>query len=477
MITPVILAGGIGSRLWPLSRKLMPKQFLNLTSSESMLQQTLTRLKGLKCGNAITICNEEHRFVVAEQLRSIDSLGKILLEPVGRNTAPAIALAAIEQLKQHKDAVLLVLAADHHIEDVSAFQQQIELAKKWAEQGKMVTFGIVAKTAETGFGYIRAGKALGESAADKDDMSAKCFAIERFVEKPDLATAKQYIESGDYFWNAGIFMFKASRYLEELELHRPDIFGACKSAMANTKSDLDFIRVDNDAFTQCPSDSIDYAVMEKTSSGVVVPLDANWNDVGSFKALWDIHDKDSDNNVHQGDVLSCNSSNNLVIAESKLVATVGVSDTIVVQTKDAILVANKDNVQQVKNIVQQIETLNRPEANIHRQVYRPWGHFDTIDVGSRDLVKRITVLPQHKLSMQKHQHRAEHWVVVSGTAKVTRGEEIFLLTENQSTYIPAGVVHSLENPGKIALEIIEVQSGDYLGEDDIERFKDDYGRA
>lgn len=468
MILPVIMAGGTGSRLWPLSRKLFPKQFLKVATKNTMIQETLLRLSGLDTAQPLTICNEEHRFIVAEQLREINELGTIILEPVGRNTAPAIALAALTELNKGNDPVLLVLAADHVIENTDEFQRVVKNSSDLAEAGKLVTFGIVPSHAETGYGYIRQGKAVAGTSG---------FDVAEFVEKPDLDTANSYLVSGDYLWNSGMFMFKASRYVEELTKFNPEIIDVCKKALAHTSTDLDFVRVDETEFTQCPDDSIDYAVMEKTESAVVVPLDAAWNDIGSFSAIWDLKDKDENGNVHQGDVLSHGSTNNLVIAEQKLVATVGLDNIIVVETKDSILVANKDNVQNVKKIVEQIKSLGRTEADIHRQVYRPWGHYDSIDFGARDQVKRITVKPGEKLSIQMHHHRAEHWIVVAGTAKVTNGDKTFLLTENQSTYIPACEIHALENPGVIELELIEVQTGSYLGEDDIVRFEDLYGRA
>lgn len=468
MITPVIMAGGTGSRLWPLSRKLFPKQFLKVATENTMIQETVLRLSGLDTAQPLTICNEEHRFIVAEQLREINELGTIILEPVGRNTAPAIALAALTELNKGNDPVLLVLAADHVIENTDEFQRVVTNSAQLAEAGKLVTFGIVPTHAETGYGYIRQGNAIAGSSG---------FDVAEFVEKPDLDTANSYLVSGDYLWNSGMFMFKASRYIEELTKFNPDIIDVCKKALAHTSTDLDFVRVDETEFTQCPDDSIDYAVMEKTVSAVVVPLDAAWNDIGSFSAIWDLKDKDENGNVHQGDVLSHDSTNNLVIAEQKLVATVGLDNIIVVETKDSILVANKGNVQDVKKIVEQLKSLGRTEADIHRQVYRPWGHYDSIDFGKRDQVKRITVKPGEKLSIQMHHHRAEHWIVVSGTAKVTNGDKTLLLTENQSTYIPVGVIHALENPGVLPLELIEVQSGSYLGEDDIVRFEDRYGRA
>ncbi|WP_026301273.1 mannose-1-phosphate guanylyltransferase/mannose-6-phosphate isomerase [Colwellia piezophila] len=467
MITPIILAGGSGSRLWPLSRGSMPKQFLKISSENTMIQETVLRLSELDTDSPLCLCNEEHRFVVAEQMREIDSLGKIILEPIGRNTAPAIALAALSLIEQNTDTVMLVLAADHVIENKTEFQDVIKKSIPIAEKGKLVTFGIVPTHAETGFGYIQKGsKCLSDA-----------FVVNQFVEKPDAQTANKYLSSGDYLWNSGMFMFKASRYIEELEKHHPKILNACKKAIARTSTDMDFIRVDKVEFIKCPADSIDYAVMEKTDSAVVVPLDASWNDIGSFSAIWDINDKDHQGNVHKGDVLSYNSSNNLVIAEHKLVTTVGLDNCIVIETKDAVLVANKDCVQDVKKIVEEIKSLGRSEADIHRQVYRPWGHYDLIGVGKRDQVKRITVKPGEKLSIQMHHHRAEHWIVVSGTAKVTNGDKVFLLRENESTYIPIGTIHALENPGVIPLELIEVQSGGYLGEDDIVRFEDRYGRA
>lgn len=472
MITPVIMAGGSGSRLWPLSRKLMPKQFLKISSEHTMIQETVLRLSGLNVSSPLCICNEDHRFIVAEQMRNIDALGTIILEPMGRNTAPAIALAALSLLKGGDDPLMLVLAADHVIENQDEFARVVESSVGLAQSGKLVTFGIVPTHAETGYGYIKRGS----------DQSPG-FIVDSFVEKPDLTTAQQYLASGEYYWNSGMFMFKASRYIEELAKHCPDMLKACELSLANTSADMDFIRVDSDEFAKCPDDSIDYAVMEPlckqqgSDAVMVVPLDANWNDIGSFSAIWDINDKDEQGNVHQGDVISHGSSNNLVIAEQKLVATVGIENCIVVETKDAVLVAHKDKVQDVKKIVEQIKAEGRSEADVHRQVYRPWGNYDSIDFGRRDQVKRITVKPGEKLSIQMHHHRSEHWIVVSGTAKVTNGEETFLVCENESTYIPIGQIHALENPGILPLELIEVQVGNYLGEDDIVRFEDRYGRA
>ena len=482
MIVPVILAGGSGSRLWPLSRELYPKQFLNIAGKQSMLQQTLQRLQGLdeyltdsNCDAPLIICNEEHRFIAAEQARAsnIQHSG-ILLEPVGRNTAPAIALAALQALghsnssQQHKsDPILLVLAADHHIAKTAAFQQTGARGVEYAKQGKLVTFGITPNVPETGYGYIKQGEPLSHHA----------FAIECFVEKPDLATAEQYVNSGQYLWNSGMFMFRASRYLEELAEHRPEILTACKLALTTQNTDLDFIRIDAEAFQSSPSDSIDYAVMEKTSDAAVIPMDVGWNDIGSWSAIWDVSDKDEHNNVIEGDVLTVDSQYNYIHAENKLVATVGVENLIIVETKDAILVANKDKVQGVKSIVSQLNQAGRTEHLHHREVFRPWGKYDVIDLGQRDKVKRITVKPGHKLSLQMHHHRAEHWVVVAGTAKVTNDEKTYLVEEDQSTYIPLGHIHSLENPGDTPLEMIEVQTGSHLSEDDIIRYQDIYGRS
>ncbi|MDH4558242.1 mannose-1-phosphate guanylyltransferase/mannose-6-phosphate isomerase [Pseudomonas sp. BN417] len=469
MFLPVIMAGGSGSRLWPLSRQLNPKQFLPLADADlSMLQATIKRLEGLGSGLPRLICNEQHRFLAAEQLRLLGlEQSKILLEPVGRNTAPAIALAALQACEEADDAILLVLAADHLIQDVEAFQASIQTALPLAEAGKLVTFGIVPTHPETGYGYIERGGKVGDGG----------FAVSRFVEKPNLATAQDYLATGSYYWNSGMFMFRASRYLEELQQFRPDILAACRKALAGGSEDLHFTRVDTAAFTECPEDSIDYAVMEKTQDAVMVPLDAGWSDIGSWSALWDVSEKDEQGNVFKGDVLDQRSKNTYVHADNRLVATVGVEDLIIVETKDAVLVAHKDHVQDVKKIVEQLKTDAREEHINHREVYRPWGMYDSIDNGHRYQVKRITVQPGAKLSVQMHHHRAEHWIVVSGTAKVTNGDQTYLVTENQSTYIPIGQVHALENPGVIPLELIEVQSGSYLGEDDIVRFEDKYGRA
>lgn len=469
MIKPVIIAGGTGSRLWPLSRRLNPKQFLALTDGHlTMLQKTVRRLQGLKVTDPLVICNDEHRFLAAEQLRVAGhDQARIILEPVGRNTAPAIALAALQALKQGEDVCLLVLAADHLIADEQAFRDSVDKALPMAEAGRLVTFGIVPTKAETGYGYIQKGESLGPGG----------FQVQRFVEKPDSVTAHSYLESGEYFWNSGMFLFKASRYLDELERYRPDILEACRRALSESTDDMHFTRISREAFAACPDESVDYALMEKTSSAAVVPLDAGWSDIGSWSALWEVSDQDLAGNAVSGDVINEGSTGCLIRAEHRLVATVGVENLVVVETKDALLVAHKDKVQDVKKVVNQIKADGRHEHLNHREVYRPWGMYDSIDSGLRYQVKRITVKPGAKLSVQMHHHRAEHWVVVSGTAKVTNGEKSYLVTENQSTYIPIGQVHTLENPGVIDLELIEVQSGSYLGEDDIVRFEDKYGRA
>ena len=469
MLFPIIMAGGSGSRLWPLSRQLNPKQFLPLADADfSMLQATIQRLAGLGAALPRLICNEQHRFLAAEQLRllGLEKAG-ILLEPVGRNTAPAIALAALQACSEAEDPILLVLAADHLIKDVEAFQTCIQTALPLAQDGKLVTFGIVPTHAETGYGYIEQGI----------DVGVGGFKVSRFVEKPDLVTAQEYLANGSYFWNSGMFMFRASRYLEELETFRPDILAACRAALAGGSQDMHFTRVDEAAFAACPDDSVDYAVMEKTADAVMVPLDAGWSDIGSWTALWDVSDKDQQGNVFKGDVLNQQSRNTYVHADSRLVATVGLDDLVIVETKDAVLVAHKDHVQDVKKIVDQLKNGSRTEHINHREVYRPWGVYDSVDNGHRYQVKRITVKPGAKLSVQMHHHRAEHWIVVSGTARVTNGEKTYLVCENESTYIPIGQIHALENPGVIPLELIEVQSGSYLGEDDIVRFEDKYGRT
>ena len=467
-ITPVILSGGSGTRLWPLSRKMYPKQFINLHAELTMLQETVKRLDGLEINTPIVVCNEDHRFIVAEQMRQTGiEHPQIILEPEGKNTAPAIALAAYHDLAINgQDSILLVLAADHVIEDQGAFQQAIKQAAKSAGKGALVTFGIVPARPETGYGYIRYAKA--------DDQSV--YKVDGFVEKPDADTASTYLQAGNYLWNSGMFMFTATQYLQELTSHQPEMAEITRASMHGASTDMDFIRLNAEVFANCPSDSIDYAVMEKTQHAMVVPLDAGWNDIGSWSSLWDVNEKDAQGNSVHGDVMLFDARNNLAMSESRLVAAVGVDDLIIVETKDAVMVASKDKSQEVKQIVDRLKKEKREESNFHRVVYRPWGCFDSVEEGERFKVKRITVKPGAKLSLQMHHHRAEHWIVVSGTAKVQRGDEVIFLTENESTYIHVGQTHSLENPGKLPLELIEIQTGSYLGEDDIVRFEDKYGR-
>tara|TARA_R110002111_G_scaffold99170_6_gene153291 strand:+ start:9677 stop:11086 length:1410 start_codon:yes stop_codon:yes gene_type:complete len=464
-ITPIILSGGSGSRLWPLSRQSRPKQFLALSSDNTMFQDTLLRLDSPIINNKPTIiCSDDHRFMVAEQLRELDITAEsIILEPIGRNTAPALTIAS---LASDPEAILLILPSDHVIADKEAFHQAISIAQPLAESGQIVTFGIVPTHAETGFGYIEAG----------DSSNKDWLPITRFVEKPNAETAQTYLDTGNFFWNSGMFMFKASRLLSEMKAFRPDIVGACSDAFNKAIKDMDFTRLDSTAFEQCPSDSIDYAVMEKTDSAIVVPLDAGWSDLGSWASLWEAGMKDSNNNIIKGDVLQKSSTNCYIHSEHRLVTTLGLDKVIVVETADAVMVAHPDYVQDVKALVDQLKDENRSESESHRQIYRPWGKYDSVDVGERYQVKRITVNPGAKLSVQMHHHRAEHWIVVSGTAKVTIDGHEKLLSENQSTYVPIGSIHSLENPGKVVVELIEVQSGSYLGEDDITRYEDLYGR-
>lgn len=463
-VCAVIMAGGTGSRLWPLSRAGYPKQLLPLYEKTTMLQSTVLRLTDLPVQSSITVCNEENRFMVAEQLRNIDALSTIILEPEGRNTAPTIALAALE--KELEDPVLLVLAADHTVQNQQKFTDAIAASLPLAESGKLVTFGIVPTEPQVGFGYIERGAEIGNG-----------YWVKSFREKPPAEVAQEYLDSGHYYWNSGIFMFRASRYLEELQENRPDIVSACRAAMESKARDLDFLRVGNAAFAKCPTESIDCAVMEQTNDAVVVPIDAGWSDIGSWSSLADLSEQDDNGNTAIGDVKILASENSYVRSEDKLVAAIGVSDLVIVSTKDAVLVASKDDAQDVKRITQELRDDSRKEWRDHREVFRPWGKYDTVDAGEYYQVKRITVNPGAKLSLQMHHHRAEHWVVVSGSAKVTNGDETFLLSQNESTYIPIGVKHSLENPDEIPLEIIEVQSGCYLGEDDIIRFEDNYGRS
>lgn len=463
-ICPVIMAGGSGTRLWPLSRAAHPKQFLSLDGDYTMLQQTVMRLNNLDVESSITICNEDHRFFVAEQLRQIGKLGSIILEPVGKNTAPAITLAAIHSFED--DPILLVLAADHVIKDQAAFERALIDATSLAESGKLVTFGIVPHEPHTGYGYIKKGK--------EESLG---FVVDKFVEKPSIDLANNYLSSGEYLWNSGMFMFKASRYLEELKKFRPDILNACESSMVDVEADLDFLRINEEKFSLCPSDSVDYAVMEKTEDAVVVPMDAGWSDIGSWSALWDISKKDENGNASIGDTLLHESNGCYIRADEKLIAAVGLEDLVIVDTKDALMVANKSSVQDAKIIANKLKGSSRSEWEFHREVFRPWGKYDSIDNGNGFKVKRITVKPGEKLSVQMHNHRAEHWIVVSGSAIVRNGEKISMLHENESTFIPSGVIHCLENPGPVELKLIEVQSGSYLGEDDIVRFEDKYGRV
>ena len=466
MIVPIILSGGSGTRLWPLSRKLHPKQFIDLVNDTTLFQDTILRLPK-DAANPLIICNEEHRFLAAEQLRQINKESNgIILEPIGKNTAPAIALAALKFINNGEDPLLLVLSADHLIQNINTFHQSIKIAEKLAEKDKLVTFGIVPDKAETGYGYIKANI----------DNTADYYKIQSFTEKPNQEDAQKYLDSGNYLWNSGMFMFKASVYLQELEKFEPEILSSCKKSCQTEYKDKDFIRLNNDEFYQCPEQSVDYAVMEYTKDGVVVPLDANWSDIGSWNALWDAKNKDKDGNVSEGDVILDGVKNTYTYSSNRLVSVIGISDLVIVDTQDALLVADKKYSQNIKNIVDQLKKNNRPEADNHRKVFRPWGYYDSIDADDGFQVKRILVNPGAKLSLQKHEHRAEHWVVVKGVAKVTCGEKIFSLKENQSTYIPKGEVHRLENQEGIDLEIIEIQTGDYLGEDDIIRLEDDYQR-
>ena len=462
-IKAVIMAGGSGTRLWPLSRAAHPKQFLALHGDDSMLQATVKRLSGLNVKSSVTICNEEHRFFVAEQLREIDALGSIILEPVGRNTAPAIALAA---LTSNEDELLLDLAADHVIQDQAAFTKAVADAVPLAEAGKLVTFGVMADKPHTGYGYIKSGA-----------RQQVGFAVDKFVEKPTIELAKDYVASGEYYWNSGMFLIRADRYLAELSKFRPDIYEVCKLSVEETRVDLDFVRIDSEKFHGCPSESVDYAVMEKTEDAVIVPMNAGWSDIGSWSSLWDISQKDRNGNAVCGDVQLDEVKNSYIRSEDKLVAVVGVDDLVIVSTKDVVLVATKDRVQDIKKITERLKSGTRNEWEMHREVCRPWGKFDSIDRGEFYQVKRITVKPGGKLSVQSHQHRSEHWIVVAGTATVRNGKETYLLQKNESTYIPIGAIHSLENTENIELELIEVQSGDYLGEDDIVRYYDVYGRV
>ncbi|MDP2788313.1 MAG: mannose-1-phosphate guanylyltransferase/mannose-6-phosphate isomerase [Pseudomonadota bacterium] len=469
-IYPVILSGGSGTRLWPLSRAALPKQLLPLASDLTMVQETVQRLAGLPdIGQPLIVCNNEHRFLIAEQMHEIgiEPLG-IYLEPVGRNTAPAAAIAALTLLKRDPDAVMLLLPADHLIRDVAAFHTAIRAGLDAVGAGFLVTFGIVPDAPETGYGYIQRGDVLPAGAAHR---------VARFVEKPNLENAEKFLAAGDYYWNSGMFLFNCQQFLDELESTRPDILTACEEALNRGQHDLDFCRLDKTAFAACPSDSIDYAVMEHTQHAAVVPTDIGWNDIGAWSALWDVGSKDANGNVLRGDVYLDGVNDSLVRAESRMVAAIGVANLLIVETADAVLVADKNCAQDVKKIVDFLKASGRSEHEFHTRVFRPWGWYEGIDLGERFQVKRIMVKPGEKLSLQMHHHRAEHWIVVSGTARVTRDGVEELLTENQSTYIPLGTTHRLENPGRVPLHLIEVQSGSYLGEDDIVRFEDIYQRS
>ena len=464
---PIIMSGGSGTRLWPLSRKNKPKQFLNLFGELSLFQNTITRLFGVTAMEApVIVCNEAHRFMVAEQLQEIDIVqSDILLEPCAKNTAPAVALAALQALERGGDPLMLVLAADHLIQDIAVFHVAIEQAKKQAESGKLVTFGIVPTMAHTGYGYIQA--------ETKDNVSG----VVAFAEKPDIDTAQEYLDSGRYYWNSGMFMFKASIILAELERHSPEIVVSCRLALAASVTDLDFIRIDSLSFESCPADSLDYAVLEKTDKAVVIPLDAGWSDVGSWSSLWENQVQDEKGNALVGDVVVQDVNDSYIHSESRLVTVLGLDNIVVVETADAVMVADKSKAEQIKVVVNKLVKTERGEATIHRKNYRPWGYYDAIDVGEGFQVKRLCVNPDQSLSLQLHHHRAEHWIVVVGTAEVTCGDDVTLVSENESIFIPLGTKHRLYNPGQIPLEIIEVQSGNYLGEDDIVRFDDRYNRV
>ena len=466
MITPIILSGGSGTRLWPISRSLHPKQFINLIGDKTLFQETILRLPS-EMLDPLIVCNEEHRFLAAEQLRQINKKSSgIILEPFGRNTAPAVALAALNLLKNKTDSILLILSADHYIKDVKAFHKAIEIAKTHAENDKLVTFGVLPTKPETGYGYI-------ETDTSK---KAEYYSIKSFNEKPNLEDAQVYLDSGNYFWNSGIFMFKASTFLHELSKFEPKMLSACKKSLSPARKDLDFIRLNNNEFDDCPNKSIDYAIMEKTNNGVVVPLQTIWSDIGSWESLWEFKNKDQDGNVIEGDVILEDVKNTFALSSNRLVSAIGVEDLVIVDTQDSLLVANKKYSQKINSIVNQLNNNHRKESNFHRKVYRPWGYYDSLDNGDGFQVKLLSINPGSKISLQKHQHRSEHWVVVKGVAVITTGKKIVELKKNQSTFIPKGKIHRLENKQNTVLEIIEIQTGDYLGEDDIIRIEDAYGR-
>ncbi len=467
---PVILSGGAGSRLWPASREFYPKPLLPVIGEHTLLQNTASRLDAIDSVQApLFVCNEEHRFLLAEQVRELGKDSEvILLEPEGRNTAPALTLAALYLVESDPDALMVVMPADHVIPEQASFARAVEQGGELANKGFLVTFGVVPDKPEAGYGYISRGEEIDGSG---------CFSVARFVEKPDADAAKAYVDSGDCYWNSGIFVMRADRWLEEIGKHQPDILAACRVAMEQGKRDADFLRVDKEAFLASPSNSIDYAVMEKTDRAAVVPLETGWSDVGSWSAIWETSDQDDEGNVARGDILIHETKNSLLMADKRCIAAVGLDNIIVVETSDAVLVADKHCCQDVKAIVSKLKESGREEHRFHSRVYRPWGDYEGIDDGARYQVKRLTVKPGAQLSLQMHHHRAEHWIVVTGTAKVTRGDDVFMLSENESTYIPLGTTHRLENPGTIPLEIIEVQSGSYLGEDDIVRFEDVYNRV
>lgn len=478
MIIPVILAGGSGTRLWPLSREQSPKQLMNLIGNHTMLQNTVLRMTDYsKVHDPIILCNESHRFMVAEQLRQLNiKPSAIILEPIGRNTAPAVAIASLKGLSLGEDPILVILPADHFIENVSLFHDALKTGGHFARKDYLITFGIVPDAPETGYGYIRKGNVLPDGDANNAGVNSEAFAIDAFVEKPDLKTAEKYLNSGDYCWNSGMFMFKASQVLNELKAYAPEIVTACETAFEKGKDDLGFFRLDLESFSACPANSIDYAVMEKTDKGAMVPFSAGWNDLGSWEALWRVGNKDKNKNVIYGDILYHDVKNSYLHATGRMLAAVGLKDHIVVETADAVLISPRDSVQNVKQLVNQLKAGKRKEAVSHKNDYRPWGSIIAIDSADRFQVKRLTIKPGAKTSLQKHFNRAEHWIVLNGTALVTKGDEQFALKADQSTFIPVGITHRLENPGRIPLDLIEVRSGKFLGENDIVRLEDDYGR-